>query len=81
MENRLDIVKSILEHPLEDEFYQGRSPDWEKVTVPFLSAADFAGFGLHPRGNYEAFMCAVSNTNGWNAILAGMKSGFTFNRA
>ncbi|KAJ5368284.1 uncharacterized protein N7496_008044 [Penicillium cataractarum] len=60
VENRLDIVKSILEHPLEDEFYQGRSPDWEKVTVPFLSAANLAGFGLHPRGNYEAFMCAAS---------------------
>lgn len=60
VENRLDIVKGILEHPLEDEHYQGRSPDWEKVTVPFLSAANFAGLGVHTRGNYEAFLCAAS---------------------
>ncbi|KAK5691794.1 hypothetical protein LTR17_025546 [Elasticomyces elasticus] len=28
--------------------------------VPFLSAVNWAGFGLHPRGNFEAFMQAAS---------------------
>ena len=30
------------------------------MTVPFLSAASWAGFGLHPRGNFEAFTQAAS---------------------
>ncbi|KAF2814483.1 uncharacterized protein BDZ99DRAFT_473538 [Mytilinidion resinicola] len=34
--------------------------DWSKLTVPFLSATNLAGFGLHPRGNFEAFMHAAS---------------------
>ena len=58
--NHRDIIRTVLDHPLDDEFYKGRSPDWSKVTVPFLSAASWAGFGLHPRGNFEAFTHAAS---------------------
>ncbi len=57
---RADPLASILAHPLDDAFYRERSPDWSKVTVPFLSAASWAGFGLHPRGNFEAFTRAAS---------------------
>ncbi len=57
--NRADIDLA-LSHPLDDEFHKGRSPDWSKVTVPFLSAANWAGQGLHPRGNYEGFVRAAS---------------------
>ena len=32
----------------------------EQVTVPFLSAANWGGQGLHPRGNFEGFMRAAS---------------------
>ena len=59
-ENRSDPVKDILDRPLDGEWYRSRSPDWSKVTVPFLSAANWAGFGLHPRGNFEAFTQAAS---------------------
>lgn len=58
--NNRDVVRAILDHPLEDEFTLGRSPDWSKVTVPFLSAANWGGFGLHSRGNFEAFTQAAS---------------------
>ena len=58
-QNRADI-DAALAHPLDDEFHQGRSPNWDKVTVPFLSAANWAGQGLHPRGNYEGFVRAAS---------------------
>jgi predicted acyl esterase len=58
--NRADPIADILKHPLDDEFYRQRSPDWSKVVVPFLSAANWAGFGLHPRGNFEAFTHAAS---------------------
>lgn len=58
--NRVDPVLEILKRPLDGEWYRSRSPDWSKVTVPFLSAANWAGFGLHPRGNFEAFTQAAS---------------------
>ena len=58
--NRCDPVKNVLERPLDGSWYRERSVDWEKVTVPFLSAASWAGYGLHPRGNFEAFTQAAS---------------------
>ena len=59
-ENRADTLENFLVREMDDDWYQSRSPDWSKVTVPFLSAASWAGFGLHPRGNFEAFIQAAS---------------------
>ncbi len=59
--NRVDLGAEILAHPLDDDYYRARSPNWEKVTVPFLSAANWGGQGLHPRGNFEGFVRAASN--------------------
>ncbi|MCL4393900.1 MAG: CocE/NonD family hydrolase [Chloroflexi bacterium] len=58
--NRTDIDAGVLAHPEDDEFHKGRSPDWSRITVPLLSAANWAGQGLHPRGNYEGFVRAAS---------------------
>ena len=58
--NRCDFGNEILAHPLEDEYHRARSPVWEKITVPFLSAANWGGQGLHPRGNFEGFVRAAS---------------------
>ncbi|KAH8648745.1 peptidase S15 [Tricladium varicosporioides] len=58
--NRREPLQDILDHPLVDDFHRERSPDWSRITVPFLSAANWAGFGLHPRGNFEAFTQAAS---------------------
>ena len=58
--NRADPVVDILQRPLDGEWYRERSPDWTKVNVPFLSPSNWAGFGLHPRGNFEAFTQAAS---------------------
>ena len=58
--NRVDVKASPRAHPLDDEFHRERSANWERVEVPFLSAASWGGQGLHPRGNYEAFMRAAS---------------------
>jgi predicted acyl esterase len=59
-QNRIDLAQSLLSHPLDDRYYRDRAPDWSKVKVPFLSAANWGGIGLHPRGNFEGFMRAAS---------------------
>jgi uncharacterized protein len=59
-ENRADFGQEILRHPLDDDYHRARSPLWDKVTVPFLSTANWGGQGLHPRGNFEGFVRAAS---------------------
>ena len=58
--NRCAFGDDILAHPLDDAYHRVRSPDWSRVTVPLLSAANWGGQGLHPRGNFEGYMRAAS---------------------
>lgn len=58
--NRRDLIENNLRRPLDVKYYRERSADWLHVKIPFLSAASWAGFGLHPRGNFEAFVQAAS---------------------
>jgi predicted acyl esterase len=58
--NRSDFGAEIFAHPLDDAYHKARSPNWSKVKTPFLSAANWGGQGLHPRGNFEGFMRAAS---------------------
>jgi hypothetical protein len=58
--NRSDYFSVIKEHPLFDEWHQQRSLDLSKVEIPFLSAANWGGQGLHPRGNFNGFVHAAS---------------------
>lgn len=58
--NYCDTAANARAREMDDQWYRGRSPDWSKVITPFLSAASWAGFGLHPRGNFEAFMQAAA---------------------
>ena len=58
--NRADLGADVKAHPLDDAWHRERSADWSKVKVPFLSAANWGGQGLHPRGNFEAFTQAAS---------------------
>jgi predicted acyl esterase len=51
----------ILAHPLDDEYHKERSAKWDMITVPFLSAANWGGQGLHLRGNVEGFVRAASS--------------------
>jgi len=57
---RCDNLANARAREMDDDWYRRRSPDWSRVTVPFLSPANWAGFGLHPRGNFEAFTEAAS---------------------
>jgi predicted acyl esterase len=58
---RRDFWQDCRDHPLaSDEYWRSRMPDWSKVKVPLLSAANWGGQGLHPRGNFEGFVRAAS---------------------
>ncbi len=59
--NRADFGAHLRAHALDDEYSICRSPDWSRVTVPFLSAANWGGQGLHPRGNFEGFVRAAAS--------------------
>jgi hypothetical protein len=58
--NRCDFGNDIRVHPLDDDYHKARSPVWAKVTAPLLSAANWGGQGLHPRGNFEGFVRAAA---------------------
>ena len=58
--NRNDIVASALLHPFDDAYHRSRSAELEHIIIPFLSAANWGGQGLHLRGNIEAFTRAAS---------------------
>jgi hypothetical protein len=58
--NRADFGAEIAAHPMDDDYHKARSPQWDKITVPVFSAANWGGQGLHPRGNFEGFGRAAS---------------------
>ncbi len=61
--NRADTPGQVLARPLADDYYKDRSPELEKITVPVLSAANWAHH-LHTRGNFEGYTRAGS-THKW----------------
>jgi len=58
--NRVDLGREVRTRPLIDDWYRERIADMSKVRTPFLSAANWGGQGLHPRGNFNAFMHAAT---------------------
>jgi predicted acyl esterase len=62
--NRSDYFAAIKEHPLYDEWHRERAIDLSKIEIPLLSAANWGGQGIHPRGNFNGFMGA-SSTDKW----------------
>jgi uncharacterized protein len=57
---RADLVTAIRDHPLDDGFHRARTAELSQITVPLLSAANWAGFGLHAGGNFSGFTGAAS---------------------
>ncbi len=64
IKNREDMWASLSKQNLDGPYYHERSGDLSKVQVPLLSAANWGGQGLHPRGNFEGFTRAAS-TQKW----------------
>jgi predicted acyl esterase len=59
--NRCSFGDEILAHPLIDDWHRARMPQWDRITVPLLSAANWGGQGLHTRGNFEGYVRAASS--------------------
>ena len=68
--NREDMWRELLSREMDDPYYQERTADLDKVTVPVLTAANWGGQGLHTRGNFEGFMHAAS-TQKWLEVHGG----------
>jgi hypothetical protein len=49
-----------LHNNLDSGAFVGAQAQWDKITVPMFSVGNWTGFGLHLRGNTEAFMRAAS---------------------
>ncbi|MBM4312793.1 MAG: CocE/NonD family hydrolase [Deltaproteobacteria bacterium] len=54
--NRANAYDELKEHPLDDQWHRERSADLTKVTIPFLTCANWGGQGIHPRGNFNGFI-------------------------
>jgi predicted acyl esterase len=69
--NRADMWAGVLQHPLASvPYYHERTGDLSKVVTPLLSAANWGGQGLHPRGNFEGFTRAASKQK-WLEVHGG----------
>jgi predicted acyl esterase len=62
--NHVDVAADALHHRFIDDYYRARMWDFSKIDVPLLSAANWGGQGLHPRGNFEGFL-AAGTTQKW----------------
>jgi uncharacterized protein len=55
-----NVLWHWLRNNLDSGAFAGAQAQWDKITVPMLSAGNWSGMGLHLRGNTEAFMRAAS---------------------
>jgi predicted acyl esterase len=58
--NRAPMWQMVSSQPLDNDYFRERSARWDRIEVPFLSAGNWGGYGLHLRGNVEGFVRAAS---------------------
>ena len=68
--NRVDLSDGMSEFELDGDYYRARSGDFDRITVPMLSAGNWGGQGLHLRGNVEAFVRSASRDK-WLELHGG----------
>jgi uncharacterized protein len=59
-QNRADVPGEAKRRRLVDDYYLARTPLFENISAPLLSAANWGGMGLHTRGNFEGWLRAGS---------------------
>ena len=57
---KVNTLDFWLSHSLDSGAFFGAQADWDKIKVPFYTVGNWTGFGLHLRGNTEAFMRSPS---------------------
>jgi predicted acyl esterase len=57
---RVEFGAEIRGHPLIDDYYRERLPDWSRITTPLFSAGNWGGHGLHLRGNTDGYVRSAS---------------------
>ncbi len=60
-DRRVAPAPEVLSRPFDGPYYRQRSPDYAKIDLPLLSAANWGGMGMHSRGNFEGFTAAASS--------------------
>ncbi len=55
-----NLLWNFMRNSLDSEYWRLCSARWDKIEVPVLSAGNWSGFGMHLRGNTEAYLCAKS---------------------
>jgi predicted acyl esterase len=65
---------NYMRNTVDGEWYNGRHAHWERIDIPFLSAGNWSGMGLHLRGNVEGFTQAAS-AHKWLRIDSGTHHG------
>ena len=68
--NRADYLSDLLAHPLNDAWYQSRTPDVRKIDIPTLVVANWGGLGLHLRGTIGGFVDIASKEK-WLKVQGG----------
>lgn len=58
--NKVDKVAEVASKPFAPD-YTDIAPQFDKITVPILSAANWGGQGLHLRGNFEGYLNAAAD--------------------
>lgn len=59
-DSRTSLLDDVLAHPFNGAYYAQRSGDPARIDVPILSVGNWAGAGLHLRGNIEGFTRAAT---------------------
>ena len=68
--NRADYLGDVLKHPLNDSFYQERTPPLDKIELPAWVVANWGGLALHLRGTIGGYMGLASRQK-WLKIQGG----------
>ncbi len=55
-----DMLWQYLTHDLDSEWWRMCSAHWDEIKVPVYTVGNWGGWGLHLRGNTEAYLCAAS---------------------
>ena len=53
---QINTLHHWVSNNLDSGAFAGAQAQWDRIDVPFLSVGNWTGFGLHLRGNTEAFM-------------------------